>query len=965
MTPGQLQRVEEIFYAALDQEPYRVSAFLDTACEGDAVLRREVEALLTSDQRAGRFIERSAVGLATKIIENRQAHSLVGQTIGHYRISEPIGSGGMGEVYLATDIVAGRKAALKLLPTRFTGDTERLQRFQQEAHAVVGLNHPNILTVYEIGEDHSIHYIASELIEGETLRQRLAHGPVQLSEAVDIAIQVTSALAAAHQTGIVHRDIKPENIMLRPDGYVKVLDFGIAKLAEQEMPTTMPRDEALLLVETNLGSILGTVRYMSPEQACGEHVDQGTDIWSLGVVLYEMVTGHQPFIGDASSEIMTSILEKEPPPLANYIRQTPAELQQIISKTLRKDRRERYQSAGEMLQTLKNLRHKLELKAAPLWLRWTRSPFALLVVLLVSALALALPFYRHQNVRTNSPSEKSVAVLPFENLSKDEENAFFAGGVQDEILTNLAKVADLKVISRTSVMKYKSDLERNLREIAKTLGVSHVVEGSVERAGGRVRVSAQLIDARNDRHLWAEHYDRDVADVFAVQTEIAQQIANQLQAKLSPAEKAAIVERPTSDVVAYAYYTKAREIDIYTNWEGAENEKAANQKVELLEKATQRDPNFALAYCALAKAQLDVGNFELAKKAADTALRLRPDLVEPHLALARYCWLAPNSIIGVDREAYYDRARDELAIVRRMSPNNAEGLLIDATVGRLQNRWDASLANLRRASELDPRNGEVAYRLEQIYFEMRRYSELEQFIKKQAASGGPRTGPLEDPFNWLPMMKLAQGDPVAAQSLLDQVPPEYDPGGWIWDVRFKAALYLRDYDVVNRVIAANPANSAETGSGETGSDWAYGLVARARGDKQKALAAFAAARKKMEAQQGDKPKDADYFADIAKLDAGLGRKEEAIREARRAVDLLPIAKDSLNGPTLVANLALVYAWTGEPDRAVEQLEKVATIAGHEHDAVTYGDLLLNPCWDSLRGNPRFDKIVAAAKAASR
>src|SRR5439155_22714800 len=287
MTPARFQTIEEIFLAALDQEPDQVNAFLDTACGGDAVLRREVEALLASDQQAGRFIERSTVGLTTKIIENRQADSLVGQTIGHYKISESIGTGGMGEVYLATDVVAGRKAALKLLPLRFTGDAERLKRFQQEARAVVGLNHPNILTVYEIGEDHSIHYIASELIEGETLRERLMRGPIQLSEAVDIAIQVASALAAAHEARIVHRAIKPETIMLRPDGYVKVLDFGIAKLAEQEVPTTTPTDEALLLVETNLGSILGTARYMSPEQAYGAPVDKGTDIWSLGVVLYE------------------------------------------------------------------------------------------------------------------------------------------------------------------------------------------------------------------------------------------------------------------------------------------------------------------------------------------------------------------------------------------------------------------------------------------------------------------------------------------------------------------------------------------------------------------------------------------------------------------------------------------------------------------------------------------------------
>src|SRR5438876_1683624 len=334
-------------------------------------------------------------------MQNGQADLLVGRTIGHYKISERIGTGGMGDVYLATDITAGRKAALKLLPTRFTGNPERLKRFQQEAHALVGLNHPNILTVYEIGEDHSTHYIASELIEGETLRHRLMRGRMELSEAVDVAIQVASALAAAHETGIVHRDIKPENIMLRPDGYVKVLDFGIAKLAEQEVPATVPKDEALLLVETNLGSILGTVRYMSPEQACGGHVDKRTDIWSLGVVLYEMVSRHAPFTGDTLGEVMSAILEKEPPPLTRYFAHAPAELQQIINKTLRKDPGQRYDSVNELLQALKDLRRKLEADferaAAPLWLRWARSRAALVLVLLVAALALALPFYWHRN----------------------------------------------------------------------------------------------------------------------------------------------------------------------------------------------------------------------------------------------------------------------------------------------------------------------------------------------------------------------------------------------------------------------------------------------------------------------------------------------------------------------------------------------------------------------------------------
>src|SRR5215469_14452714 len=277
MTSAQFKTIEEIFRAALDQKPDGIDAFLQKACEGDELLRRKVEVLLNSRQQAASFIETSAVGLATRIIQNRESPSLVGQTFGHYKISESIGSGGMGEVYLATDITAGRKAALKLLPARFASDTERLKRFQQEAHAVVALNHPNILTVYEIGEDHSTHYIASELIEGETLRQRLTRGRMPLSEAVDIATQVASALAAAHGAGIVHRDVKPENIMLRPDGYVKVLDFGIAKLAESAFAeATVDGAESMTLAETNLGSILGTVRYMSPEQARGGHVDKGT-----------------------------------------------------------------------------------------------------------------------------------------------------------------------------------------------------------------------------------------------------------------------------------------------------------------------------------------------------------------------------------------------------------------------------------------------------------------------------------------------------------------------------------------------------------------------------------------------------------------------------------------------------------------------------------------------------------------
>src|SRR5206468_3053285 len=363
MTPARLQTIEEIYRAALDQEPDQIGAFLDTACEGDELLRRKVEALLASRERAGSFIETSAVGIASRIIENGQADLLVGQTFGHYKISKPIGSGGMGEVYLATDIKAGRKAALKLLPMHFTGDAERLHRFQQEAHALVGLNHPNILTVYEIGEDHSIHYIASELIEGETLRQRLEHGPMQLREAVDVAIQVASALVAAHETGIVHRDIKPENIMRRPDGYVKVLDFGIAKLIEQCAASDDQVIQTATALQTRPGLILGTGRYMSPEQARGQTVDARSDIWSLGIVVYETITGIPPFQGETPSDCIASILTSEPPCLSAVFPDIPLELEAIVAKALRKDRDARYQTANEMLADLRSLNGELEFRS--------------------------------------------------------------------------------------------------------------------------------------------------------------------------------------------------------------------------------------------------------------------------------------------------------------------------------------------------------------------------------------------------------------------------------------------------------------------------------------------------------------------------------------------------------------------------------------------------------------------------
>ena len=694
MTPARFQTIEEIFLAAVGQEPEQVRAFLDTACGGDAALRREVEALLTSDQRAGRFIERSAVGLATKIIENGQAKLLVGQTIGHYKISESIGTGGMGEVYLATDIVAGRKAALKLLPLRFTGDAERLKRFEQEAHAVVGLNHPNILTVYEIGEDHSIHYIASELIEGETLRERLAREPMQLSEAVDVAIQVAGALAAAHEARIVHRDIKPENIMLRPDGYVKVLDFGIAKLAEEQLPATMLRDEALFLVETNLGSILGTVRYMSPEQARGAHVDKTTDIWSLGVVLYEMQTGHAPFTGDIPKEVMSSILEKEPPPLTRYIAHAPAELQQIVSKTLRKDRTQRYRSAHELLRALKDLRRKLEAEleraAAPLWLRWARSPAALVLILTIAALALALPFYRQRNLATSLPPEKSIAVLPFLDLSEAKDQEYFCDGMSEEIIGALAKVESLRVVARASSFSFKGK-NANASEIGKKLKVANVLEGSLRREGNRVRITTELIDARNGFRIWSETYERELQGMFALQDEIARAIVEALKIKLA----ISLPSREQPNTEAYDLYLQG----LYFSNKSTEED--LRRALSFFQHCLEKDPTFSRAWTGIAKVWYFLADvyvkpleaYPLSREAAMKAIELDERDAEAHCYLSEAKRVLDWDLTG---------ANAELTRALQLDPNSAPAHLFLGLHPLLRGELKDGLRLIIEAQKLDP-----------------------------------------------------------------------------------------------------------------------------------------------------------------------------------------------------------------------------------------------------------------------
>jgi TolB-like protein/Tfp pilus assembly protein PilF len=548
--------------------------------------------------------------------------------------------------------------------------------------------------------------------------------------------------------------------------------------------------------------------------------------------------------------------------------------------------------------------------------------------------------------------EKSIAVLPFENLSRDPDNAYFTDGVQDEILTDLAKIADLKVISRTSVMQYKSIVVRNLREIGQQLGVAHILEGSVQRTGGRVRVSAQLIDARIDAHLWADHYDRPLNDIFAIQSEVAQAIADQLKAKLSPAEKAAIKQRPTSDLVAYDLYVRAEALRADTSFSSRLKENLL-EATQLLDQAIARDPTFLLAYCRLAEAHDLIYFFgsdhtparlALANTAIQAALRLRPDSGEAHLALAEHLYRGYRD---------WQRALAELTLARRALPNDPLVFELTGFIDRRQGRWEKSINNLKRALELDPRNIFLFQQLSFSYEYQRRYRDLATVLD-QALKLVPT-----DPETRVARTSIdlaERGDPKPAHITIEAVVAENPAAATTLAERwFYVALCERDGRSVSLSLAAIPPEGISTGSIWLPRAYFEAVAAHFRGDAAVARTAFTVARSEVEKTVSEQPDYPQGLIALGLIDAGLGRKDDALREGTRAVELVPIANDAIDGTDLIVNLAIIYAWTGEKDLALKQLAEAAQLPG----SVNYGWLHLHPDWDPLRGDPRFEKIVAS------
>jgi TolB-like protein/Tfp pilus assembly protein PilF len=577
----------------------------------------------------------------------------------------------------------------------------------------------------------------------------------------------------------------------------------------------------------------------------------------------------------------------------------------------------------------------------------------------IAALALSGYWFWHPwrnpppSLTSRTISEKSIAVLPFQNLSAEIENAFFADGVQDQILTDLAKVTDLRVISHTSVQPYKTDTARNLPQISQQLGVAYVLEGSVQRVGTRLRVSAQLQDARAAAQIWAETYDRDLADVFAIQSEVAQAIVVQLQAHLSPREKADIEQRPTLDLAAFDLYLQAKElIDSYLD---ASDPKASFlQALRLLDEATTRDPKFVLAYAYAARANdllyfldLDPTPARAARgqAAAEMALHLQPDSAEAHLSMAGHYFRCMRD---------YDRAEKELALARPGLPNSTAFFVLAGYIERRQGHWQAAEKDFKAAVKLDPRNPNAVNLLVDTNILLHRFPEALQGYESAIAAG------LDTPIIHLRNESIrfsAGGDSNVLKTALAQAPPDLDVGGGETALRIFVALIDHDYEAATRALAASPRDGFQEVdfSFYYPRPWYEAIIARAQGDHAKALEAFAAARRVFEARLTTKPEDPRTLAVLAQVDAGLGAKELALKEARHAVDLMPVSRDAYDGVLVLQGLAQVYTWTEEKEQALDVLRTLMQLPGY----LSYGYLRVDSSWDPLRGDPRFKQFVAS------
>ncbi len=735
---------------------------------------------------------------------------MIGKVISHYKILEKLGEGGMGVVYRAEDTTLKRTVALKFLPPPFSADDEVKQRFIHEAQAASALNHTNICSIHTIEEFERQQFIDMEFVEGKTLGVLLKEKELSLKEAVDIALQVAEGLNAAHKKGIVHRDIKPDNIMVTDESVVKIMDFGLAKL----------KDSSRL---TKTHSTLGTLSYMSPEQARGEEVDQRSDVFSLGAVLYEMITGRRPFTGEHEAAIIYSLVNETPEPLTRYKSDVPYELQRVVGKALAKEKDKRYQHVDEMAADLRSSVQHVSREIAAV-ARRSKVPWIVAACVVVLAAAGIHLFYP-KSVPTSTNS-RSIAVLPFENLSDSKEDEYFSDGITDDIIAQLSKIAQLKVISRTSIMQYKG-MSKNVREIGKELDVGTILEGTVRRVGNQVRIVAQLIDAQNEGHLWADTYDREMTQIFAIQSDVAQKIAAALKAKLSPGEKERIEKKQTENTEAYQLYLKGR---FYWNKRRGDDLRTA---IDYFDQAIAEDPSYAMAYAGLGSTYVTLPQYSLlpskevmpkAEAAARKALEIDPTLAEAHAVLGNF---------KMSYEFDWAGAESEFKRAIELDPNYPTAHHWYSIRLLVFGRFDEALVEIKQAQELDPISLIINMTIGDVLYEMRQYDKSIDQSKKT----------LELDPNFAP-----------AHSLL----------GWAYSQQGRFDEAIAEFQKVRTIVGSGPYGLADLG-------YAYGRTGK-KGDAAQILS---------DLLQFSKQGYSLPF-DIALVYWGIGDKNQALEWVERA-----------------------------------------------------------------------------------
>jgi serine/threonine-protein kinase len=636
---------------------------------------------------------------------------MIGQTISHYKILEKLGEGGMGVVYKAHDIKLDRYVALKFLPRNITASQEEIIRFEQEARAISALNHPNIETIHDVDEVNGQKYLVLEYIPGGTLKSKLKQlksddKEFSITEVLDYGIQIADGLSHAHRHQIIHRDVKTDNMMLTEEGKVKLTDFGLAKL----------RGTVNL---TRTGSTVGTAAYMSPEQIRGEDIDHRSDIFSLGVVWYELVTSHLPFRGDFEAALSYSILHENPQPIKLLRSNVSQSLEQIINSCLEKDKIKRCQSTGEVIDALRKVQREIS-GSGPIVAKQKKVQWIIAAVVVFLTIVCIFLFYPRTEPKV--ANSKTIAVLPFRNMSDSKEDQYFADGITEDIITQLSKIADLKVISRTSIMQYKGT-SKNILEIGKELNVGTVLEGSVRRAGNQVRIVAQLIDAQNEGHIWAETYDKELIRIFEIQSDVAQKIATALKAKLLPVEKERIEKKQTESMEAYQFYLKGM---YHWNKRTAEELKKA---IEYFNLAIKKDPNYALAYAGLASTYILLPEYALlpakecltkAETSAKRALEIDKNLAEAH------------AVLGLKKTIEWDweGAESEYKKAIELNPNYSTTHLWYYNHLSSLCRFDEALSEIKRAQELDPLSLVINMNIGEVLYRMRQFDKaIDQFKK--------------------------------------------------------------------------------------------------------------------------------------------------------------------------------------------------------------------------------------------